>query len=125
MYTKFAVVQKIKATGEVLVHFAEKDYMNWTFEHRRRPTREENIDIFPFVITGPVRIDTRPPGAETRCHRGRDDVIHFSDDYGVPEGFVICIVGPEGYVPSLVKFREKTAIPIYQNGFSNGSPGFV
>lgn len=125
MFTKYAVVQKINLNGKVLVYFAERDHLNWTFEYRRKPTREENADIFPFVIKNAPNIDERQPGAETHCFRGQDEIIHFSDDYGVPEGFVICILGPEGYVPTLIKFREKTAIPIYQNGYANGSPGYV
>ncbi len=125
MFTKYAIVQRIESNGRVQVHFAQAEYLNWTFEYRRARNQSDNAAIFPFSISTPVSVETRPPGAETRCYRGGDAVIHFSDDYGVPEGFVICVLGPEGYVPSLVKFREKTSIPIYQNGFSDGSPGFV
>jgi len=45
MFTKYAVIQKIEDNGNVIVYTAEKEHMNWTFEHRRGPNPEENENI--------------------------------------------------------------------------------
>ncbi len=125
MYTRYSVIQKISKDSRVEVYTAERENLNWTFEHRRKPSNKENKDIFPFVITNCLEISCRNPGAETKCYRTTNDLIHFSDDYGVPEGFVICILSPQNYVPTMIKFKEKTNIPIYQHSYINENPGYV
>lgn len=125
MYTKYAVIQKIDITGKVIVYTAEKDALNWTFEHRRNVTTNDNQEIFPFVIDKNIVINKRNPGAETVSYKTQNGIVKFSDDYGVPEGFVICIIGPTNYLPSMVKFKEKTNIPIARNQYSIENPGYV
>lgn len=125
MYTKYAVIQKIDNSGKVIVYTAEHESLNWTFEYRRNLSTLDNKDIFPFVITNDVRINSRHPGAETICYKNTNEIIKFSDDYGVPAGFVICIIGPINYLPSMLKFKEKTNIPINRNQYSVENPGYI
>jgi hypothetical protein len=50
-------------------------------------------------------------GAETKIVSRENKEIIFSEDYGVPGGFVIGILFPENYAPFIMKFKEKPYIP--------------
>lgn len=125
MFTNHAVIQKIDNTGNVIVYTADHESLNWTFEYRRNVSIHDNKDIFPFIITNDIKINSRHPGAETLCYKNDNEIIKFSDDYGVPAGFVICIISPTNYLPSMVKFKEKTNIPINRNQYSVENPGYI
>lgn len=125
MYSRYAVIQKIDLEGKVKVFQAEKENMNWTFEYRRKAISSDNKDIFPFVIEDFVKLKERKPGAETCVYKTSDNDIRFCDDYCVPAGFVICILSPIGYVPSMIKFKEKTAIPLGLQNCSMLNPGYI
>ena len=124
MFTKYAVIQKIGDNSNVIVYTAEKEHMNWTFEHRRGPNPEENENIFPFVIRNSPFISIREAGAETKCVK-LNETICFSDDYSIPEGFVICILPPTNYLPYVVKFKGKTEMPVCRDKVPYNNPGYV
>lgn len=126
MYSKYAVIQKIDINGKIKVFQIEKDYLNWTFEYRRKSVLSDNKDIFPIIIEDTCNIKERKPGAETGILKYQNGDIRFKDDYNVPGGFVICILGPIGYVPTMIKFKEKTPIPIgISNPYLQQNPGFL
>lgn len=125
MYTNYAVIQKIDTDATLKIFQAEKENLNWTFEHRRKASSTEYKEIFPFVIDKSVNLIERRPGAETSIYKLKNNDIRFQDDYCVPSGFVICILGPEGYLPSMIKFREKTAIPLGSLNYHMINPGYI
>lgn len=126
MYSKYAVIQKIDINGKVKIYQIEKDYLNWTFEYRRKIVLSDNKDIFPITIEDACNIKEKKPGAETSILKYQNGDIKFNDDYNVPGGFVICILGPIGYVPTMIKFREKAPIPIgISNPYIHQNPGFL
>lgn len=125
MYTNYAVIQKIDTDANLKVFQAEKENLNWTFEHRRKASSSEYKETFPFVIDKSVNLIERRPGAETSIYKLKNSDIRFQDDYCVPSGFVICILGPKGYLPSMIKFREKTAIPLGLPNYHMINPGYI
>ncbi|MEK4525287.1 hypothetical protein NST38_07800 [Paenibacillus sp. FSL H8-0104] len=122
MYHNFVLVQKINKHADLKVYFATGQYINWTYETMKSPSKKLNNPMFPITITDQrVTIQEKPKGRETSCYRTTENKIRFIDDYGVPEGFVICVTGPEGYIPKLIKFGPKPNV--YKQGFSYENPG--
>lgn len=111
MYHDFILVQSINMHGELKVHFAQKQYINWSYEDRIGATKKTNTPMFPIILSDEsILIQEQNIGIETNCFKTTKNVIKFSDDYSIPGGFLICITGPEGYIPSLVKFKENPSI---------------
>jgi hypothetical protein len=122
MYHNFVLVQKIDERADYKVYFAAQQYINWTYETIRRPETKLNNPMFPIVIAdNGVAIQEKPKGRETSCYRISENKIRFIDDYGVPEGFLICVTGPEGYMPRLIKFGQKPNVNM--NGYLHTNPG--
>lgn len=122
MYHNFILVQKIDENADYKVFFAAKQYVNWTYETIRKPHTKFNNPMFPLVINDKeVEIQEKPKGRETSCFKISDNRIRFIDDYGVPEGFIICVTGPVGYMPRFIKFGHKPNINM--NGYSHCNPG--
>ena len=111
MYQNFVLVQKIQENSKLGVYFAQHDYINWTYEEFRKPTLKTDTPLFPIIINDDnVRINEKPVGRETSCIRVAPKKIRFADDYSVPEGFLICITGPIGFMPTVIKFKQKPLI---------------
>lgn len=88
----------------------------------KNPSTKLNNPMFPIIISDEnVTIQEKPKGRETSCYRISENKIRFIDDYGVPEGFLICVTGPVGYMPKLIKFGPKPNV--YMDGFSHKNPG--
>lgn len=122
MYHNFLLVQKVNEHADFKVHFATGQYINWTYETMRSPSKKLNNPMFPIIITDQsVTIQEKPKGRETSCYRISENKIRFIDDYGVPDGFLICVTGPEGYLPKLIKFGPKPNV--YMEGFPHRNPG--
>jgi|GEM_PF-6428306 len=122
MYHNFVLVQKINELADFKVYFASEQYINWTYETRRKPETKSINPMFPLVITdNGVVIKEKPKGRETSCYRISNNKVRFIDDYGVPEGFLICVTGPEGYMPRLIKFGQKPNVNM--EGYSHANPG--
>jgi len=122
MYHNYVLVQKINENAILNVYFASSQYLNWTYETKRKPNERTNSPMFPIVINDKgINIVEKPKGNETSCFKVTPTKIRFSDDYGVPEGFLICVTGPEGYMPSLLKFKQKPSINL--SGYNNIIPG--
>lgn len=111
MYHNFVLVQKIQENSGLSVYFAKNDYINWTYEELRKPTSKTDTPLFPIIINDDnVQINEKKVGRETSCIRVNTKKIRFSDDYSIPEGFLICISGPIGYMPTVIKFKQKPLI---------------
>lgn len=129
MYHNYLLVQKIQKIKQntiLNIYFASSQYINWTYETKRKPTESINNPIFPIVIRdNGINIEKKQKGNETSCYNINPTKIRFLDDYSVPEGFLICVTGPEGYMPSLVKFKQKPSINLsgYNlSGYNNTIP---
>lgn len=116
MFTKFLLVQKIESNPIVENHLIRSsDHLQWTFEIAKKES-EFNQTIFPFSIRGTkFEMETNPPAPETSVYL-EDNQIVFADDYCVPSGFTIGILFPEGFVPTIVKFKDKPVLPIGAQG---------
>lgn len=122
MYHNFVLVQKIQENSRLNVYFAQNDYINWTYEEFKKPTSKTDTPLFPIIIDDDnVRIKKKQVGRETSCIRVNSKKIRFSDDYSVAEGFLICITGPAGYMPTVIKFKQKPLI--MHEGFNEHIPG--
>lgn len=116
------VIQKICEDGQVDVFQITSDLFQWTFENNRIKLKEDQ-EYFPFSLVGDTRILKRRPGAETECIIKENEII-FSDDYGIPEGTVIAVLFPKSYIPDILKFKDKPAIPVGLAGLVTAtSPG--
>lgn len=123
MYHKFVLVQKIEESARLKVYLANKEYINWTYERVRLPLAKTDTPLFPIIIDdADVHITEKPVGRETSCIKVAPNKVRFSDDYGVPEGFLICITGPVGYMPTIVKFKKKSMI--FGDDYNNRTPGY-
>ena len=120
MLSNRVVVQKIlPGTGRVRL-FQNFDLqspwsINSTTECRATGVAEE---IFPFEFDPDVRFHQADAGRETKTLVTRKGTLLFSDEYVVPEGFLIGIVFPVGFAPEVLKFSDKPKIPI---GISAGT----
>lgn len=113
MLTSKAVIQKLDArTSSVRLYQNFDLHSPWSFETDHGPTpNETNPEIFPFVFHGPDRFSEGHAGRETKLQMSASGQLMFADDYGVPGGFVIGVLFPEGYVPEVFKFKSKPFIP--------------
>jgi hypothetical protein len=125
MITNLLVIQRIDLDAKaVKVSQVLGNYFQWTFQ-----TEEERTDAspvyFPFEINGKYEVEERKPGAETKLNIN-EDYISFKDDYGVPDGSVVAILLPAGYVPDMLKFKNAAYIPVnFDIPVYNRLPGHV
>jgi hypothetical protein len=110
MITNHIVIQDIKENGRIRVSQVSSQYFQWTFETRRDSNKTDK-EYFPFRITGDINEDKRFAGAETQIIVENGKII-FTDDYGLPGGFVIGILFPKNYIPDIIKFKDKPFIPV-------------
>lgn len=111
MYHEFLVNQTITNDCKVKVHFVREDFLNWTYETVLGPNGSTNTPIFPIVLDNKdTVIHAKTKGRETSCRRISSEDICFMDDYSVPGGFLICVTGPPGYEPKIVKLKNKPTI---------------
>lgn len=123
MYHNFVLVQKIEESARLKVYFVKQEYINWTYERIRLPIPKTDTPLFPIIINDEdVQIVEKPVGRETSCIKVAPKKIRFSDDYSVPDGFLICITGPVGYMPSIVKFKKKSMI--FDDSYNSQTPGY-
>lgn len=123
MYHNFVLVQKIEDSARLKVYFVKQEYINWSYERVRSPLAKTDTPIFPLIINDTdVHITEKSVGRETSCIKVTPNKIRFSDDYGVPEGFLICITGPVGYMPTIVKFKKKSMI--FGDDYNSQTPGY-
>ena len=127
MITKLIAVQKVSVSGKVEVFQIESESahmsLQWTFETRRKQAHDEAY--FPFIVNGKKNVWLRKAGAETRTTAGLNQLT-FCDDYSVPEGSVICILLPKGFVPDIMKFKETPYMPIGLSGLvATRPPGYI
>lgn len=120
MYHKYIVNQKINEDCKIKVNFITDEYLNWTYESFFGPTNKTDSPIFPIIVNNEVLIKEKEPGRETICKRLNDGIIAFSDDYSVPEGFLICVTSPVGYEPKIIKLKNKPTFN--NNNFNNVIP---
>lgn len=111
MYHEYVLVQKIQENARLKVYLAHQDCINWTYETSRMPNIKTDTPFFPLIIEDKtIQINEKSIGKETSCYKTGQKRICFSDDYSVPGGFLICITGPIGYIPTVVKFKKKPMI---------------
>ncbi len=126
MHNSKAVIQKIEDDGRVTLYQCIELLAPWSFEsYREAPHQDAHPDIFPFVFDVASRFSVAKAGSETQVQLRPPDVIWFADDYGVPEGMLVGILFPRGFVPEVFKFKQKPHIPA---GVANGTfspPGHV
>jgi hypothetical protein len=125
MLSKHVVIQKLCPPNKVIQYQASDNALIWSFEHRRQATSRDNKDVFPFVFENNLRFRKITQGAETKLAYREGKEIIFSEDYGVPGGFVIGVLFPENYAPFILKFKEKPFIPtgIHGRNVSISPPG--
>ena len=113
MLTSKAVIQRIDANTRRVHLYQNFDLRSsWTFEtHMAIPSMPYNKEIFPFIFHGQEPFFEGHAGAETKLRFTSDGRLLFSDDYGIPEQFVIGILFPQGYAPQVFKFKTKPFIP--------------
>lgn len=111
MLKTLLVIQKVNENGKVEIFqaFSDRKPFQWTFETKRKSTDTDNLDYFPFTIKG-INVEKRTPGPETET-KVNNNLIKFSDDYGVPDGSVIAILFPENFIPDIIKFKDNPYIP--------------
>lgn len=122
MYHEFLVNQKIKENTTVEVNFIDHKYLNWSYETFLGPIGNTNTPIFPIVVSNEILIQEKPKGRETKCTKLMNGDIHFTDDYSVPGGFLICVTSPSGYKPSILKLKSTST---YRgNDYNNTIPAY-
>lgn len=115
MFTKFLLIQKLEENGNANFHLLKSDHIQWFFENRRTQI-DTDPEYFPFIIdSDDLKIRSHPPGPETKIITKENEII-FADDYAVPEGFTIAILFPEGFIPDVLKFKDKPIIPVGISG---------
>lgn len=114
MINSKVVIQKLcPDRGVVELHQNFDLRSSWTFETHRKVSRDDAIpEIFPFVFHGSTGFSKGLAGSETKMHKMDESTLLFSDEYGVPEGFLIGVLFPAGFMPSVFKFRQSPMIPV-------------
>ncbi len=120
MFNGPILVQVINpSTHTVTQHLSRKDStweVNYQQDRANNPTFPLNVNNADFNIV--------PQGQETKVHCANESVIYFSERYGsLPEGFLIAITFPQGFLPKVFKFAENTMIPTGHT--STQSPGYA
>lgn len=123
MYTKILLIQELLENGEPDFRLIKSEHFQWTFEYRRTKSKEDP-DYFPFLIFGEnLSILRQRAGAETKVFKNENELT-FIDNYCVPAGFTIAILFPKNYIPKALKFRDKSIIPVRNQGqFVSKAPG--
>ena len=126
MFHNKVVIQKIELDQRVIL-FQNFDVTSpWTFEpYRACSEHDVHPDIFPFVFDRSVRFHTGTAGRETQVSLRKDKDLWFADDYGVPEGMLVCVLFPQSYVPEVFKFKEMVYIPVGAPAARTSPPGHV
>lgn len=111
MLKTLLVIQKVNENGKVEIFqaFSDSKPFQWTFETNRPANNVDNLDYFPFTIKG-IQPDNRTPGPETKT-KVNNNIIMFTDDYGIPDGSVIAILFPQNFIPDIIKFKDNPYIP--------------
>lgn len=113
MFCTKAVIQKIIIESQDVQLYQNFNLNSpWSFETTEISSSDRNnIDIFPFNFQGAKKFSKIRAGRETKIDIALDGRLLFADDYGIPEGLMIGILFPEGYVPEVFKFKNKPFIP--------------
>ncbi|TWI97174.1 hypothetical protein JN11_03634 [Mucilaginibacter frigoritolerans] len=119
MITKLLVLQHIDQKRVDVAQISGNNFQ-WTF-HAHRSRMPDDPVFFPFHVNGKHDLCERESGDETILVMKENELI-FCDDYGVPGDTVIGILFPKGYVPDIIKFKDKPYIPINAGGLVSTRP---
>ena len=125
MLSTKVVIQKIEPAKGSVTLFQNYDLNTpWHFQSTGDYS-SGNKEVFPFVFDGAEHFTIGTAGSETQFHSPNTETILFADDYGVPGGFLIGVLFPEGYMPEIFKFKDKPFIPtgVGSAGTSVSPPG--
>ena len=120
MMTKLMIIQKISTEKAVDVFQAEGNNFQWTFESGRLK-KETDTRYYPFVLSGHEKIVYHTPESENKLIAKNGHLI-FIDDYCASEGTVIGILFPAGFIPDIIKFKDKPYVPPRGHGHFSTRP---
>lgn len=114
MINREVVIQKLcPDRGLVELHQNFELRSSWTFEtHRSVSSTDVMPEIFPFMFHDSSGFHKGRAGSETKMHSMDRETLLFADEYGVPEGFLIGVLFPIGFIPTVFKFRQSPMIPV-------------
>jgi len=100
MISSKVVIQKLcPERGLVELHQNFQLQSSWTYESHR-------------TVSDSSGFSKGSAGSETQMHMMDDSTLLFADEYGVPGGFLIGVLFPPNFMPSVFKFRQAPQIPV-------------
>lgn len=120
MLSKYLIIQRLEPPANVKQVLVTKDFLTWTFEHRRIEFGADDEDLFPFVVDSEFSKAFPRQGAETQIISGTNGLL-FRETYVVSSGITIGILLPESHVPLSLKFHAKTHLPSELQGLRSVS----